>query len=305
MVRSSNQRFPHLLPKAAAVMDEGLEVRFEEMWRDHWVEHPQAYQALGLLRDMVTRTRAANWPSLLLSGPPGVGKTMIVDRFRAEHQVRIDDEGRPIVHVVKFDMTPPVEGRFWGAVLDALNVSYRDGDRVESKMRQALDVLFLINCRLVVIDEIHNTLVGSLREQQSFLAILKTLLNRLGIPFVAIGTTKAMRALNTDDQLWKRFRTFQLTKMPLNKSFQGFLKAYERHLPLAERSDIWRVEVANAIHARSHGGQLSEVTRLVREAGVRALRRGDERITLAHIEADPYPLTAHDDWSGVTGESGA
>jgi replication-associated recombination protein RarA len=265
------------------------------MWQDHWVEHPQAEQAVGLLRDMIVRSSRANWPNLLLSGPPGVGKTMIVDRFRAEHQVRIDDEGRPIVQIIKFDMTPPVEGRFWGAMLDALNVSYRDGDRVESKMRQAQDVLFSINCRLVVIDEIHNTLVGSVREQQSFLAILKTLLNQLGIPFVAIGTSKAMRALNTDDQLWKRFRTFQLTKMPLNKSFQGFLKAYEKHLPLSEPSNLWKADLAHAIHSRSHGGQLSEVTRLVRDAGVRALRMGDEAITLEHIKSDPYPLNAYGD----------
>lgn len=277
----------HLTPRAATALGMGLEARCAEAWREHWVPHPQAKQLLGLLQDLVDMPRQASWPNLLISGESGMGKTMIVRRFHGGMPAVLDDDNNPTTPVVYMEAPLPEQDLFWNELLRSLNVSFRLNDRPDNKRDQALRTLFRLECRLLVIDEIHNSVVGTPREQQKFLALLKSLSNKLGIPMVAIGTPKAMNALGVDEQTWRRFRTFAIPLMPFGLTFQGFLKAYERHLPLPEPSGLWTPEFSAFIHRRSRGGMLGEVTRLVRAGAVRAIRAGDGQITPDHIAADP------------------
>lgn len=277
----------HLTPRAATALGLDLEARCEEMWREHWVPHPQAKQLMALLKDLVDMPRQAAWPNLLVSGESGMGKTMIMNRFRLSQPPQIDAENNPSTPVIYMEAPLPEQDLFWNELLEALNVSYRRNDRLEAKRDQALRVLARLDCRLLIIDEIHNSVVGTPREQQKFLVLLKSLSNKLGIPMVAVGTPKAMNAIAVDEQTWRRFRAFPIPLMPFGRTFQGFLKAYERHLPLPEPSGLWAPEFSAAIHRRSRGGMLGEVTRLVRAAGVEAMRRGDAAITLEHIKGDP------------------
>ena len=62
-----------------------------------------------------------------------------------------------------------------------------------------------LSVRMLVLDEIHNILVGSTLKQKQFLNTLKFLSNELQIPIVAAGTKDALQVTRTDDQIANRF----------------------------------------------------------------------------------------------------
>lgn len=278
----------HLTAEAARLLDRSTEDRVFEIRCDHWVGYPRAKQALGALEDLLAHPRTSRMPNLLLTGPSGIGKTTITDRLKALHPVDTTAEGQAIIPIVSLNMTTvPSETRFWSEMLRMLHVSYRESDSPQRKKNQAFELLAYVRCRLLVIDEIHNVLTGGPREQRIFLTLLKNLSNELGIPLVCVGTGDAVRALHTDTQLSSRFTSFGLRKLPLDKSFLGFLATYERQLPLARPSNLASREIATAIHRESSGGLIGEVTKLIKAAAVAAVRSGEERITpdlLASVE---------------------
>lgn len=286
----------HLTEAAAGFLERPVEDRVYEARRDHWVGYPRAKEGLQRMEDLLTHPRTARMPNILISGPSGIGKTTIVNRFLSLHPVRADNDGNAIVSTLAINMTTvPNESRFWSEMLRALDVCYREGDSPQRKKNQAHELLAFLNCRMLIIDEIHNLLTGGPREQRIFLALLKNLSNELGMPMVCVGTADAVRALSTDTQVSSRFVSFGLRRMKLDANFQGFLKAYERHLPLSEPSGLASPEMTQAIHRASDNGLIGEVSKILKEAAVEAIRTGRERITVESLEAvDHVRLSQHD-----------
>lgn len=279
----------HLTQAASDFLDRPLEERVYEARRDHWVGYPRAKDGLQRMEDLLTHPRTARMPNILISGPSGIGKTTIVNRFLSLHPVQSSEDGNAIVPALAVNMTTvPNESRFWSEVLRGLDVCYRENDTPQRKKNQAHELLAFLNCRLLIIDEIHNLLTGGPREQRIFLSLLKNLSNELGMPMVCVGTADAVRALSTDTQVSSRFISFGLRRLKLDAAFQGFLKTYERHLPLAEPSNLASPEMASAIHRASDNGLIGEVTKILKEAAVNAIRSGRERITLESLEAADY-----------------
>ena len=278
----------HLMPETVAFLHRPQAERIAEIRRDHWVGYPRAKEALKQLDDLLTHPRTTRMPNLLLVGPSGIGKTTIIERFEAMHPVTSDAEGGPIMPVLSVNMTTvPSEAQFWPEMLNALCVSYRETRDAQRLKRQALEVMRMNQCRMVIIDEIHNLLTGGPREQRTFLVLLKNLSNQLGVPLVCVGTADAVRALATDTQLASRFTSFGLRKLPLDKSFQAFLKSYERRLPLEKPSRLIDRDITAAIHRGSNGGVIADVTKMLRDAAVMAVRSGEERITLQILKELP------------------
>lgn len=52
----------------------------------------------------------------------------------------------------------------------------------------------------MIIDEVHHLLAGSVREQRQLLNQLKFISNELRMPIVALGTSEALYAMQTDPQ---------------------------------------------------------------------------------------------------------
>ena len=278
----------HLTTEAAAFLDSPPAERIFEIRRDHWVGYPRAKEALLHLEDLLNHPRTLGLNNLLLVGPSGIGKTTIIHRFVAQNPIQNDVDGHPIRPVLLLNMpVEPSEGRFWSAVLRALNVSYRETDKPQTKMTQALEVLRMVQCRMVIVDEIHNVLTGGPKQQRAFLTLLKELDNALQAALVCVGTNDAVMALATDSQTDRRFVSFGLRKLPAGKAFQAFVATYERRLPLAKPSGLGSRELATAIYRGSNNGLISDATRIMREAAVAAVRSGEEQITLRTIESLP------------------
>ncbi len=274
----------HLEATVRSAMSLPTEERVAFAQQDRWIGYTRAQEALRSLSDLLAHPRTLRMPNLLLVGDSGNGKTTIIDKFRELHPVMPQPGGEPLIPVVVMGMpSEPVEARFWTELLLALKIAHRDSDPVQRKKNQAHSILTYVQCRMLVIDEIHNVLYGHARQQRHFLGVLKNLSNDLKLPIVAVGTRDAIRALHTDTQLSSRFEPLGLPKWQLNSEFLRLLASFERLLPLANPSNLIGRELAIKLHGMS-GGTIGGLSRILKRASIQAIRDRSEQITLKSLD---------------------
>ena len=189
--------------------------------------------------------------------------------------------------VISMEMpASPSQRRFYAQLLQAINAPYRPSDRLEALEFTTVRLLTAMRPRILFVDEIHNLLSGTPREQRTALNLLKFLSNKLNCCIVVSGTQDALVALQSDDQMISRFRPFELARWKVSDEFRGFVQAFEKTLPLRLKSDLGEQPIVHALLAASHGvtGTIAEV---LAGAARTAIRLGTERITaeLIHAEA--------------------
>ncbi|MBF4280699.1 AAA family ATPase, partial [Vibrio anguillarum] len=102
--------------------------------------------------------------------------------------------------------------RLYNNILNKLFAPYRPSDSIDKKSFQVLQLMKHCNVKMLVLDEIHSLLAGSLEKQRMFLSVLRNLGNELQIPIVGLGTRDALRAIKTDPQLENRFKPVLLPR---------------------------------------------------------------------------------------------
>jgi replication-associated recombination protein RarA len=184
--------------------------RIRQVRAANWVGYGRATRALERLDELIEQPSCARMPCLLLYGDSGMGKTMIVEKFERMHPVHHDKatgtETRPVVIL---QMPPcPDERRLFVRILNAVGAPYNPYWRVDALEHAALSALALIHAQVLVIDEVHQLLAGSAREQRLSLNLIKSISNDLRISIVAVGTGDARHAIETDSQIRRRFDPF-------------------------------------------------------------------------------------------------
>ncbi|WP_245766428.1 TniB family NTP-binding protein [Sulfitobacter brevis] len=91
---------------------------------------------------------------------------------------------------------------------------------------------------MLVIDEVHNILVGTCREQRVVLDMLRFLSNRLQISLVCFGVNGAREAIGGDVQLARRFEQFTLNRWAANEDFETLIASILRNTPLHKPSEL-------------------------------------------------------------------
>ena len=279
--------YPHLFPQIRALADAPAEMRIRRIRTDRWIGYARAEAALSGMEDLLTFPKRTRMPNLLPVGPSNNGKTMIVEKFRREHLRGAEAdlrEGAIAVPVLKVQMPPaPDERRFFSAVLEALGAPDRSNDRLAAKQDMAMRMLRATSVRLLVIDEVHNILSASRDQRRRFLNLLRWLGNELQIPLVAVGTSEALRAIQSDDQLANRFTPFSLPPWRHDAEYLRLLNTLEAMLPLRERSGLEEAAFAQKL-LNAAEGILGEVVNLVTTAAVAAVAAGEERIRIERID---------------------
>ena len=204
---------------------------------------------------------------------------MLANRFVQLHPADKTLGGEAVIVPVLAIQAPPGpdEGRFYNAILEALATPYNPRERVAQKQIQVLRMLKRIGIQMLIIDEVHNVLTGSVTKQRQFLNVLKYLGNDLQITLVGLGTKEALRALQADPQLANRFEPAALPPWQLDQEFQMLLASFERALPLRQPSGLADEKLARKLLALSEGS-LGELSVLLTSAAVYAVRSGTERI---------------------------
>lgn len=277
--------FAHLTVEAAQCMTGTQQERINFALSDHWRPYPRANQILRALGDLMNAPQVQRTPNVLMVGDSDNGKSSIITRFAAMHAPMVGPDGILISPFVAMEMpSKPKESRFWSELLSALLIAHKPTDPVQDLQNQALEVLRLIKCRMLSIDEGHNILCGSAAEQRQILVVLKTLSNKLRIPIVCVGIRTAVRALHTDNQLASRFEPLPLPRWQLNHEYLRLLASLEQLLPLEKPSNLAARDLAPEIH-RMSGGTIGGTTKVLRRATIHAIKEGHEVINKDTLKA--------------------
>jgi len=272
-------KYPHLHKKTATYLDADTEERIWHIRSPHWIGYPQAEHILNKLEDLLVYPKIHRMPNLLIVGDTNNGKTMLAHRFLRKHPADQNLDGDSVLVPVLLVQAPPVpdEGRFYNTILDAIFAPYKSHDRIDKEQTQVIHLLKRMQTRMLIIDEIHHILAGSMNRQRAFLNVIKYLGNDLQIPIVGIGTKDAFRVLQTDPQLSNRFEPAVLPRWNLDRNFLRLLVSFERIILLKRPSELQTRELAVRLYNMSEG-YIGELSRVLTEAAATAVQNETEQI---------------------------
>jgi hypothetical protein len=275
----------HLAQNAANLLSRTDSDRIAAIREERWITYPRARLSLELLDELLARPRTTRMPSLAIYADSGMGKTMLLERFRRAHPAIYDrGERRLISPVLALQMAShATERRFYGQLLTAIGVPFVPRATVLEMEIQALRNLRRMEVRLLMLDEVHNILAGSAKEQRIMLNTLRYVSNELQIALVGLGISEAREAIGGDVQLARRFEELTLPRWQGDEEFQEFVLCILRHLPLKLASQISAGALRQVLQATE--GVTARVFRMLNDLAVAAIQAGTECINDASIEA--------------------
>ncbi len=272
--------YPHLDEKALKKLELTDEARIRAIRQGTWMALPHVKDALAKLEDLRTYPVVTRMPCLLIVGPSFSGKTSIVEHFVSLHPPDMSAESEAsTTEVILIDAPPkPDLSDFYGRILDKLMATYKPRANAAEKYSQVKLLFRELGVRVLIVDEIHHLIAGSLHKQREFRNALKSLSNETKICIVAVGIDEALTAINSDEQLSSRFALFELPMWHSGPDLVRLLKTLEKRTPLKKPSGLHSEQLMNAIYSRGESN-LGDIFDLLKEASVAAIRNGQERIT--------------------------
>ena len=249
-----------------------------------WIAYPKAVHILDHLNKLLKHPRTTRMPSLIVYGDSGMGKSMLVDKFKADCAAGCATNSTPNpnkVLVVELSGRP-TERRLFSQILAAVDAPHSPRASIVDVERGAINTLRDIGVQILVLDEIHNILAGSWREQRIVLNTLRFLSNELKLSLVCFGIMEARDAINGDVQLARRFDAVTLPRWTAGKEFEQLVLAIVRNLPLREPS-VLTVKGLRRVLQMS-GGVSSRIFRMLNDLAIEAIEKGEERITDNAVE---------------------
>lgn len=292
-----------LTNEAQEIINKTNEERITYISEDRWIHYPQAEEIIQTLESIKTyeknKTRVT---SILLVGSSNNGKTSLLEEFvrrnpsydyYSENSDKLTKEffdnynaiGIPALSILA--PNEPNESRLYSNILNKIFAPFNERDSVARKQYLVEYYLNLLNVDMLIIDEIHNILSGSIAKQKQVLNAIKNLSNHLKIPIVLSGTKDALRAVSTDTQISSRFRPIYLKKWKMDKEFVSLLATFLKTLPLKKESTILTVNTSMEILEISDGN-IGDIVGLLKKAAIYAIKSESERITLKEIKECGY-----------------
>jgi hypothetical protein len=275
---------PHLTGAAAELLSESNAHRIRAILGERWVHYPRAGYVLQLLNRLLDHPRTTRMPSIAIYGDSGMGKTMIMEKFRREHPPLFDGgAGVERTRVLALQMAgKPGERRLYAQILTALGAPQNPRAAVVDLEQVAIRLMRAVDVHVLVLDEVHNILAGTFREQRIVLNTLRYLSNELKISLVCFGVKEAREVISGDVQLARRFEEFPLTRWSAEEGFEQLVLAIIRNLPLREPTVLSARAVWKILQLTD--GITSKVFRMLNDVAIGAIETGSERITEDAIE---------------------
>ena len=276
-----------LQPEAEAALSESDNIRIDLITRDRMILYPAMVgvqaQADWLFNEPI-RMRARG---LVICSRAGNGKTSLAQAMsRRFSSVGNGDESCALM----ISMAGVRDARtVYGRILETLGSPARVSHRLSDRELLVTRLLKVVNCRLLILDEVQDLLLGSEREQQRALEAIKFLMNERCLPVLAFGTEKAGQGFGSDPHLAARFKEFTLPLWKADNTLANFLATYERFLPLKKVSNLATPDKV-ALLAKLGNGVLDNIIQRVQNAALMAIANGSEHITLDLLkQADSRP----------------
>ena len=176
----------HLTDEAANILAGATNERIYFIQSKRWVAYPKAVRILEHLNKMLKHPRTTRMPSLIVYGDSGMGKSMLVDKFKADCAAGSASDSAPKRNkILGVELSGrPTERKLFSQILAAVDAPLSPRAGIVDAERGALNVLRDIGVQILIIDEIHNILAGSWREQRIVLNTLRFLSNELKLSLV-------------------------------------------------------------------------------------------------------------------------
>jgi Bacterial TniB protein len=278
----------HLLAKARDLLDRPIEERVAHIRKDSWIPYAHANKILQQLDDLLKHPTCDRMPSLAISAQTNNGKTRLMQHFLSLHQAS-EASGGAIKAPVLYLQCPaiPDEARLYNSILLKLCKKFRPSAPPQEKLVLVLDALSKIELRILALDEVNFTEVGTAAKQKRFLNALRYLANELRISIVCLGTEEMMRVIRTVSSVENRFVPAMLPRWQPNKEVRALLASFEQIIPLKHPSNLQSRKLMSKLLTRSEG-TIGELKMLLGAAAAMAMHNGTERITEEIIETCNY-----------------
>lgn len=285
---NNEEHLSNLHPSVLAVLDKSKHERIKFLDEDKWIGYPKAKETLEQLERLYNMPKKLRMPNMLLYGETNNGKSALVEHFCKKHVIENSDESIivPIVNV----MAPegPDLNALYDAILYELMVPFASTAKKSKKFHQIQYYFEQTNVKMLIVDEIHNILSGTVGKQKEFMNALKNLNNILQIPIVLVGIKDALRATSTDAQIKNRFPPTHLPQWKLDQEYLSLLASIEKLLPLKKPSNLARSkELAIEIYNRTDG-YIGEILTLIGIATENAINTSSEYISLDTLKKCEY-----------------
>jgi len=135
--------------------------------------------------------------------------------------------------IVAAELPPvPLLRSLYAEIIRSMNADVSPTTRLHELEGTAINMLSHASPRMLLIDEIHNLLSCSARDQRAALNAIKYLANKLRVAIFAAGTYEALHVMRSDPQIASRFERHELPVWTESQELRRFIAGYLALLPL-------------------------------------------------------------------------
>jgi hypothetical protein len=275
----------HLTEEAWEALAARSEDRVYFIQSKRWIAYPKSRQILEHLEKLLLHPRTTRMPSVAIYGDSGMGKSMLVEKFKSDHVPSFDAQsGRTQTKLLVVELAGrPTERRLYAQILTAVGAPHNPRATIVDLEQSALSQLDALGVQVLVLDEIHNLLAGSWREQRVILNTMRFLSNQLKISLVCFGISEARQAIGGDVQLARRLDVITLPRWTANKEFEQLVLSIIRNFPLRQPSVLTARGLRRILQVS--GGVTARIFQMLNNVAIKAIEDGSECVTDDAIDA--------------------
>jgi len=274
--------FDFLNPRAFDLLEADAKTRISFIQQDYWMDYDVAEEILQDFQDLVDAPRVHRPPCRLLIGPTSNGKSELLRQLAARNPFVEREDRQGVIAPVIYVQAPrrPDEMSFYSAILKSISAPFNPSDRIDRRIHQVLSLLDVVQCKVILIDEVHNILAGSTSQHRLFQQTLRSLTNESQTSLIYAGVKSAMNAVASDAQLASRTTNRYLPRWVNDVRYQNLIGTLESNLPLKNYSGVYADSNMRSAIFHLSGGLFGLTKNALMAAAIRAIKDGTERITI-------------------------
>ena len=209
-------------------------------------------------------------------GESRTGKTMGCDAYRLRHKPKQEYGKPPTVPVVYIQIPQECGAReLFSMILEHLKYQVTKGTVAEIRDR-TFRVLKGCAVEMVIIDEAD-------RLKPKTFAEVRDIFDKLEIPVILVGTDRLDTVIKRDEQVYNRFRACHRFGKLSGEDFKWTVEIWEKQiLKLPVASNLSSKRMLKTL-GEATGGYIGLLDMILREAAIRALKKGLQKIDLATL----------------------
>lgn len=257
---------------AIATNNENLQAEIQRLRGKNFVPLEQVKR----LHDWLEGKRQSRQSGRIV-GASRTGKTMGCNAYRLRHKPTQEHGKPPTVPVVYIQIPQECGARdLFSMILEHLKYQVIKGTVSEIRDR-AFRVLKGCVVEMVVIDEAD-------RLKPKTFAEVRDIFDKLEIPVILVGTDRLNAVIKRDEQVYNRFRSCHRFGKFSAEDFKRTVEIWEKQiLKLPVASNLSSKKMLTTL-SKATGGYIGLMDMILREAAIRALKKGLQKIDFKTLE---------------------